>query len=110
MREELLDNAPALEIMDRSGIVYEDPDLEQLDRVIASVSLRNSVYAEEILDHLPDNPYSATVVTELTPFIANIDDRKFLHNRDYINVLLDYRLYLTQPAAIEPEVRELQEV
>lgn len=115
MREELLDETP-LVIKDRSGIVYTDPDLKVLDDLLANVSMRNSVYAKEIFDHLPDNPYSAIVVEELKPFVATVHEDSLLHCRDFLNPLLDYRNYLTQDAPVEPaaefvvevEVRELE--
>lgn len=108
MREELLDDTPLVQ-KDRSQIVYTDPDLKALDDILANVSMRNSVYVREIFDALPDNPYSAIVIEQLKPFIAEIHEDRLLHCRDYLNPLLDYRLYLTQEAVIEPPVRELED-
>lgn len=91
---ERMKNAPTTEQ------IYEhpNPDVRQIDQILRDVAWRNSVYADEILTKLPDNPYSEYVHTELSKHIAHIpsDGAKLLHSREYLDILLDYRNVLTE--------------
>lgn len=81
--------------------IEENEDLKKLDQLLADVSMRNSVYAKEILENLPDNPYSAYVHDELLKLVSKINGDELLHSREFLNPLLDYRIYLTTEAPTE---------
>lgn len=76
---------------------HSNPDVRAVDAILRDVSWRSSVYAEEILDNLPDNPLSEKVFNDLTQVIAHIpsDGTKLLHSREYMDMLLDFRNELT---------------
>lgn len=102
MTTELLD-LPEEEtvIVDHPIVEYTNEDLRILDTLLADVSMRHSVYAHEILDNLPDNPYSSFVCEELVKLVSDVNGDRLLHTREFLNPLLDYRLYLTTEAPAE---------